>query len=165
MQGEIIATGTELITGRMADFNARYAARRLHEAGLTVQRITILGDDSPLFQDLLLRGVDPLAFIIITGGSAHRRRPDRGRGGRGPGLGSGIHEELLARLRRCLGERQIPWEERYGRLALIPQGAQVLDPGGMACGFALKHGEPASFSCPGCPRRCGACSTPLCCPA
>ena len=37
MQGEIIATGTELITGRVPDFNARYAARRLHDAGLTVQ--------------------------------------------------------------------------------------------------------------------------------
>ena len=34
MQGEIIATGTELITGQVADFNARYAARRLYEAGL-----------------------------------------------------------------------------------------------------------------------------------
>ena len=34
---------------------------------------------------------------------------------------------------RCLEERQIPWEERYARLALIPEGAQVLDPGGMAC--------------------------------
>ncbi len=53
MQGEIITTGNELLTGRIGDFNARYAARRLHEAGLTVQRLTILGDHSPLFQDLL----------------------------------------------------------------------------------------------------------------
>ena len=52
-----------------------------------------------------------------------------------------IHDGLLDRIRRCLGERQIPWEERYASLALIPEGAQLLDPGGMACGFALKHGE------------------------
>jgi molybdopterin-biosynthesis enzyme MoeA-like protein len=39
MHGEIITTGDELLTGRIGDFNARYAARRLHEAGLMVQRL------------------------------------------------------------------------------------------------------------------------------
>ncbi|MBI4795345.1 MAG: hypothetical protein HY790_05825 [Deltaproteobacteria bacterium] len=68
MQGEIITTGTELITGRVGDFNARYAARRLHEAGLGVQSITILGDNAPLFQDLLAQGLSRSQFIIITGG-------------------------------------------------------------------------------------------------
>ena len=59
---------------------------------------------------------------------------------------------LLERIRRCLGERQIPWDERYARLALIPEGAQVLDPGGMACGFALKHGGARLFFLPGVPK-------------
>ena len=68
MQGEIITTGTELLTGRIGDFNARYAARRLHEAGLAVQRLTILGDHSPLFQDLLAEALARSQFIIITGG-------------------------------------------------------------------------------------------------
>src|SRR4030042_746698 len=61
-------------------------------------------------------------------------------------------EVLLERIRRCLGERRIPWEERYARLALIPEGAQVLDPGGMACGFALKHRGPRLFFLPGVPQ-------------
>ena len=34
--GEIICTGNEIISGRVADVNARYVAARLHEAGLTV---------------------------------------------------------------------------------------------------------------------------------
>ncbi len=49
------------------------------------------------------------------------------------------------------GSARIPWEERYARLALIPEGAQVLDPGGMACGFALKHGGARLFFLPGVP--------------
>ena len=49
------------------------------------------------------------------------------------------------------GSGGIPWEERYARLALIPEGAQVLDPGGMACGFALKHGGARLFFLPGVP--------------
>jgi nicotinamide-nucleotide amidase len=70
MHGEIITTGNELLTGRIGDFNARYAARRLHEAGLVVQRLTILGDHSPLFQDLLAEALVRSQFISLPGGSA-----------------------------------------------------------------------------------------------
>jgi nicotinamide-nucleotide amidase len=63
-----------------------------------------------------------------------------------------IHEGLLARIRRCLGERRIPWEERYASLALIPEGAQLLDPGGMACGLALAHQGVRLFFLPGVPQ-------------
>jgi nicotinamide-nucleotide amidase len=152
MHGEIITTGTELLTGRIGDFNARYAARRLHEAGLVVQRLTILGDHSPLFQDLLAEGLKRSQFIIITGGLGPTE-DDITVAAAAQALNLRLRrdEVLLARIRRCLGERQIPWEERYARLALIPEGAQVLDPGGMACGFALKHGGVRLFFLPGVP--------------
>lgn len=152
MQGEIIATGAELITGRVADFNARYAARRLHEVGITVQRITILGDEPPLFQELLLQALDRSQFIIITGGlGATEDDVTVTAAAEALGLQLCHDEALLNRLRCFLEERQIPWLERYGRLALIPQGAVVLDPGGMACGFSLKHGEARLFFLPGVP--------------
>jgi nicotinamide-nucleotide amidase len=152
MLGEIITTGTELLTGRVSDFNARYAARRLHEAGLVVQRLTILGDHSPLFQDLLMEGLQRSQFIIITGGLGPTE-DDITVAAAAQALNLSLRpdEALLARIRRCLGERQIPWEERYARLALIPEGAQVLDPGGMACGFALKHGGARLYFLPGVP--------------
>ncbi len=53
MHGEIIATGTELITGQVVDCNAHYAARRLFEAGLAVARITTVGDQAPLIREVL----------------------------------------------------------------------------------------------------------------
>ena len=53
MHGEIITTGTELLTGRVGDANARYAARRLHEAGLAVARLTTVGDQAPLIREVL----------------------------------------------------------------------------------------------------------------
>jgi nicotinamide-nucleotide amidase len=152
MQGEIITTGTELLTGRIGDFNARYAARRLHEAGLVVQRLTILGDHSPLLQDLLAEGLKRSQFIIITGGLGPTEDDITvAAAAQALNLRLWPDEVLLARIRRCLGERQIPWEERYARLALIPEGAQILDPGGMACGFALKHGGARLFFLPGVP--------------
>jgi nicotinamide-nucleotide amidase len=153
MQGEIITTGDELLTGRIGDFNARYAARRLHEAGLKVQRLTILGDHSPLFQDLLAEALVRSQFIIITGGLGPTEDDITVvAAAQALNLRLLCDEVLLARIRRCLGERRIPWEERYARLALIPEGAQVLDPGGMACGFALKHGGARLFFLPGVPK-------------
>jgi nicotinamide-nucleotide amidase len=153
MHGEIIATGTELITGQVADCNARYAARRLDEAGLAVTRITTVGDRAPLIREILEQSLSRSQFIIITGGlgpteddvtlPAAALALDRR---------LVVNEGLLDRIRRCLGERQIPWEDRYASLALIPEGAQLLDPGGMACGFAVKHREVRLFFLPGVPQ-------------
>jgi nicotinamide-nucleotide amidase len=152
MQGEIIATGSELTAGRVADFNGRYAARRLHEAGLVVQCLTLLGDEPELLREALARGLARSRFIIITGGLGPTE-DDVTVAAAAQALGLELFrdEALLRRLRRCLEERRIPWEERYARLALIPRGAVLLDPGGLACGFALKHGDTRLFFLPGVP--------------
>jgi nicotinamide-nucleotide amidase len=153
MQGEIITTGNELITGQTADANAGYITRRLHEAGLTATRLTTVGDQAPLIREVLEEGLARSRFIIITGGlgpteddvtvPAAALALDRR---------LVIHQGLLDRIRRCLRERQIPWAERYASLALIPEGAQLLDPGGMACGFALNHRGVRLFFLPGVPQ-------------
>ncbi|MEW6660281.1 MAG: competence/damage-inducible protein A [Thermodesulfobacteriota bacterium] len=153
MQGEIITTGTELITGRVGDFNGRYAARRLHEAGIEIQSITMLGDRAPLLQTLLAQALSRSQFIIITGGLGPTD-DDITVAAAAQALNLRLFEDeaLLARIRRCLGERGLPWEDRYARLAVIPEGATVLDPGGSACGFSLRHQEAWLFFLPGVPR-------------
>lgn len=154
MQGEIIATGTELVTGRVGDCNARYAARRLHEAGLVVPRITIVGDEGPLLQEVLAQGLTRSQFIVITGGLGPTE-DDLTVEAAAQALNLRLRQDeaLLAHLRRSLEERRLPWEERYARLAVIPEGAEVLDPCGLACGFALQHGEVRLFFLPGVPRQ------------
>ena len=153
MQGEIITTGTELITGQVADFNGPYAARRLHEAGLEIQSITMLGDKAPLLRELLAQGMSRSQFIIITGGLGPTD-DDITVAAAAQALNLRLFEDeaLLARIRRCLEEKGLPWEERYARLAVIPEGATVLDPGGSACGFSLKHQGTWLFFLPGVPK-------------
>jgi nicotinamide-nucleotide amidase len=153
MHGEIIATGTELITGQVVDCNAHYAARRLYEAGLAVARITTVGDQAALIQEVLEQGLQRSQFIILTGGLGPTA-DDVTLPAVAVALGRRlvVHAELLARIKRCLGARQIPWEERYASLALMPEGAQLLDPGGMACGFALQHQAVRLYSLPGVPQ-------------
>jgi|YNPBryantNP2012_1023418.scaffolds.fasta_scaffold14353_3 nicotinamide-nucleotide amidase len=153
MQGEIITTGTELLTGRVAEVNARYAARRLNEVGLPLQCITILGDGGPLFGDILRQAVERSRFVIITGGLGPTD-DDLTVAGAAAALDLTLiqDQDLLERIRRCLKERGLPWQDRYAKLALIPQGATVLDPGGAACGFSLKHRDTWLFFLPGVPR-------------
>ncbi len=153
IQGEIITTGTELVTGRVGDLNARYGARRLHEVGLEVLSITILGDQAPRFQEVLQQALGRSQFIIITGGLGPTE-DDITVAAAAQALGLKLYQDeaLLSRIRRCLEEQGIPWEDRYAKLAVIPEGSLVLDPGGSACGFALKHRGVRLFFLPGVPR-------------
>ncbi|WP_449244220.1 competence/damage-inducible protein A [Desulfobacca acetoxidans] len=151
--GEIITTGNELLSGRIADANARYAAVRLHAAGLKVQVITILGDAAPLFQDTLSRGLSRSRFIIVTGGLGPTE-DDITAAAAAEVLHLPLRQDeyLLARLRECFRLRGLPWEERFARLALVPQGACILDPNGAACGFYLNHQGARLYFLPGVPR-------------
>lgn len=151
--GEIICTGNELISGRVADVNARYIAARLHEAGLNVQGITFLGDAAPVFQEALLRALGRSQFIIVTGGLGPTA-DDITVAATAAALGLPVRQDeyLLQRLRECFKERGLTWEERFARLAQVPQGALVIDPGGSACGFYLKYEDNWLYFLPGVPR-------------
>ncbi len=151
--GEIICTGDEIISGRVADFNARYAAARLHEAGLGVQCITFLGDNALQFQDTLARGLSRSRFIIITGGLGPTE-DDITAAAAASVLQVPLHQDefLLQRLQECFKKRGLPWEDRFARLALVPKGACILDPEADACGFYLKHQDTLLYFLPGVPR-------------
>lgn len=153
LQGEIICSGDELISGRVADVNARYAAARLHEAGLLVQCITFLGDAAPLLQETLVRAVARSHFVIITGGLGPTA-DDITVEVAAAALGLPLYQDdyVLRRLRECLEKRGLAWEERFARLALVPQGACILDPDGAACGFFLRQNGTLLYFLPGVPR-------------
>ena len=66
---EIIATGDELIYGRIVDTNSHWIANRVAELGAHLRRVTMIGDEPELIastlKDALLRDAH---FIIFTGG-------------------------------------------------------------------------------------------------
>jgi len=152
-RGEIICSGDELISGRVADVNARYAAARLHQAGLLVQCITFLGDAAPLLQETLRQALRRSHFVIITGGLGPTE-DDITVAAAATVLGLPLYQDeyVLRRLRECLEKRGLAWEERFARLALVPQGACILDPEGAACGFFLRHNGTLLYFLPGVPR-------------
>ena len=68
MYGEIITIGDELISGRVVDLNAWYAAGRLTATGLRVIRVTTVGDDQESISKALQKALGESQFVIITGG-------------------------------------------------------------------------------------------------
>jgi len=66
---EVVATGDELIYGRILDTNSNWLAKRLTEIGAELRRVTLVGDDFNDIKDALLSALDRDSEIIIfTGG-------------------------------------------------------------------------------------------------
>ena len=152
MYGEIITIGNELSSGRTLDLNSWYAAGRLTASGLKVTRITSVGDDHKMVSDALKRAVEASRFVIVTGG-----------------LGStddDITNEIVAQaLNRplCLDQQMLEQIKDYARaskikitsslekMAWMPEGSNMLNPEGTACGFSLIEKEVHLYFLPGVP--------------
>ena len=152
MYGEIITTGNELTSGKTQDLNSWYAAGRLTASGLRVTRITTVGDDLNMVSEALKKAVEASRFVIVTGG-----------------LGStddDITNEIVAKaLNRSLCLDQQMFEKIKGharargieitppleKMAWMPEGAKMLNPKGMACGFSLVENNAHLYFLPGVP--------------
>lgn len=66
---EIIATGDEIMYGRILDTNSHWLAQRIAEMGAKLRRITTIGDEPETISSTLLEALKRDAhFILFTGG-------------------------------------------------------------------------------------------------
>jgi len=152
MQGEIITIGNELISGRILDLNAWYAAGRLTASGLRVTRITTVGDDAQRLSKVLKRAVKQSFFVIATGGLGSTEddvtneivaetldRP------------LCLNEEMLRLIKTYVTRRSIKMSSSLEKMAWMPEGSKMIDPQGMACGFSLLEERAHLYFLPGVP--------------
>jgi len=152
MIGEIIAIGDELTSGRIMNTTSGYAARKLFDAGHTIHAMSTIGDSPQLIGDALLRAINRVDFIIVTGGLgstddditnvAVSRALDRPTM---PDLA------ILAWIREHLASRRISKNNLLEKLAWLPGGAEALDPDSRVAGYQLVHDETPIFFLPGVP--------------
>jgi nicotinamide-nucleotide amidase len=157
----IVVTGTEVLTGRTTDRNGPWVSQQLDAHGVEVAHITCVGDRA---DDLLAaleflreQGMD----VIVT------------TGGLGPtadditaevvadfaGLEMELDEEMEAKITAIIEGfarrmRFDPEGVRDGtrKQAMVPIGAQALDPVGTAPGLVVSSGEQVVIVLPGPPR-------------
>ena len=152
MHGEIITIGNELISGRTQDLNSWYAAARLTASGLKVIRVTSVGDDEDRTADALKRALASSHYVIVTGGlgsttddmtceiaASALDRP------------LCIDDQMLQKIESFVSARKMTMTESLRKMALMPEGARMINPKGATCGFSLLTGGVHFYFLPGVP--------------
>ncbi len=68
MTAEILAVGTELLMGQIANTDAQYISQRLAELGIFVYFHSVVGDNPARLEETLKRALDRSDIVITTGG-------------------------------------------------------------------------------------------------
>jgi nicotinamide-nucleotide amidase len=157
----IVVTGTEVLTGRVADRNGPWLADRLLELGVELAHITICGDRASDIEAQLRFMADAGVDLIVTSGGLGPTADDmtvptvaRFCGRElvlDPELENKI-AEILKKLMARIGSADFEAVRAANRKqAMVPVGAVVMDPVGTAPGVVVA-GKPTVVVLPGPPR-------------
>lgn len=154
---EIIATGDELIYGRILDTNSHWIAKRVAELGARLRRVTMIGDEPELIaatlNDALLRDAH---FIIVTGGLGPSE-DDLTVDSIGLALtrDTVVDEEGASKIEAVYRKRGITDQaqiKRGRRMARVLEGSKPLqNPVGFAVGMAVEVAGKTICTLPGVP--------------
>ncbi len=157
----IVVTGTEVLTGRVADRNGPWLADRLLELGVELAHITICGDRASDIEAALRFMADEGVDLVITSGGLGPTADDMTVAivaqfcGRELELDAVLENkiaEILKRLMSRIGTGDFEAVRAANRKqALVPVGAVVMDPVGTAPGVVVP-GTPTVVVLPGPPR-------------
>jgi nicotinamide-nucleotide amidase len=157
----IVVTGTEVLTGRIADRNGPWIADRLLELGVELAHITICGDRASDIEAQLRflagEGVD----LIVTSGGLGPTADDMTVAtvarfyGRELVLDAELENKIAAILKKLMasigGQDFEAVRAANRKQAMVPAGALVIDPVGTAPGVVVP-GTPTVIVLPGPPR-------------
>lgn len=137
--GEVIATGSELMLGRMVDTNSAWLSETLAGRGVRVVRHTAVGDDLPRLVEVFNRAWGENQVTVVTGGLGPTEDDlTRQAASEAFGLELEYHEELASELRNLFARRGYTLTENNLRQVWLPRGTlTVPNPLGTAPGFAL----------------------------
>jgi nicotinamide-nucleotide amidase len=157
----IVVTGTEVLTGRVADLNGPWLADRLLELGVELAHITICGDRGVDIEAALRFLADQDVDLIITSGGLGPTADDMTVAvvaqfcERELALDVELENriaEILKKLMARIGTGDFEAVRAANRKqAMIPVGAVVMDPVGTAPGVVIP-GKPTVVVLPGPPR-------------
>ena len=153
MNAEVIAVGSELLAGQIANTNARAISEALAGVGVDVLVHTAVGDDVGRIATALRAALGRADIVVVSGGLGPTH-DDLTREGLSAATGRPLvrHPDLVRML-----------EERFRRMgrsmsasnlqqADVPTGAVPIDnPLGTAPGISLEHGGRLVYALPGVP--------------
>ena len=157
----IIVTGTEVLTGRIADTNGPWVSEQLAELGVEVAHILIVADrPADLEAALRFMAAEEMDLIVTTGGLGPTADDLTAEVvARFAGREMALDEEMEAKIAEVLSGfaqrfRLDPEALRAAnrKQAMVPEGAVALDPVGTAPGLVVPAEERLVVVLPGPPR-------------
>lgn len=135
----ILATGSELLDGRVVDTNSNFVAQALSDRGLKLQRVLLVDDDRV---ELVtgLRELSSVSKLIITSGGLGPTTDDLTRDIVSEFFGVGLYEDPKARqhLESFLQKRGRPLDASNIKQAYLPVGSTMIpNELGTAPGFTM----------------------------
>lgn len=157
----IVVTGTEVLTGRIADSNGPWVSERLAELGVEVAHILVVADrPDDLEAALRFMAAEGMDLIVTSGGLGPTADDLTAEiVGRFAGREMVLDPEMEAKIaeiirsfarRMKLDEEAIVEANR--KQAMIPEGSVALDPVGTAPGIVVPAGDAVVVVLPGPPR-------------
>lgn len=151
MEGEIIAVGDELTSGRVVNSTSYFAASHLYAAGHEIIAMATVGDSPERIVQAIREAVDRADFLVVTGGLGSTS-DDLTTEAAAEALNrpKTFYPEIFAKIRESEMFRDTPSLEK---LAWLPSGAEVLKPGEKIAGYMLVYNQKPIFFLPGVPHQ------------
>lgn len=152
LRAQIVAVGTELVTGDTVDTNSAWLAGRLTDLGIDVRGHATVGDHEHELLTVLRAATTGSDVVVVTGGLGPT--PDdltRFAVARLAGVALERRPALVDDIRAYFADRGREMAETNLVQADLPAGAQVIDPVGTAPGFVLRVAGVLLVCLPGVP--------------
>jgi len=154
MTAEILAVGTELLMGQIANTNAQYISRRLAELGINVYFHTVVGDNALRLEETLKRALERSDIVITTGGLGPTM-DDLTKETIAKALNRKLvlNEDILQYIRGFFEKRNRKMTEINAKQAYLPENSIVIpNNNGTAPGCIIEEGDKAVIMLPGPPK-------------
>lgn len=153
MRAELVAVGTELLIGQIANTNAQWICERLAELGIDVLHEQVVGDNADRIVASIRLAASRSDVVIITGGLGPTQ-DDITRPALAEAAGATLvrHPEIEAELRqrfRVRG-REMP-ESNLGQADVPEPGRYIRPDRGTAPGLVVSVGDATVYAVPGVP--------------
>jgi nicotinamide-nucleotide amidase len=152
MIGEIIAIGNELTSGRVLNTTSGFAAGLLFGAGHEITSMVTIGDTPAEISKTLLHAIKRSDFIIVTGGlGATSDDLTSEVVGQALGRPAVFYPEIFDKIKARFPEADEQALKNLQKLAVLPKGAETLNPEAKMAGYLLVHDSKPLFFLPGVP--------------
>lgn len=153
MRAEIIAVGTELLLGQIANTNARYLSEQLAKLGINVYYHSVVGDNRTRLKQVIRQAEQRVDVLIFSGGLGPTADDlTKETVSEVTGVPLELHQPSLSAIRAFFASRELKMTENNRKQAFAFVGGTVFhNENGTAPGLALKANQRYYILLPGPP--------------